>query len=494
MKNITDKAFHGLKWNYIGVFIRGLVQVVVGVVLARILGPKPFGQLAAVLIFIGLGNLFADFGFGAALIHASKLTDNDIRSAFTIQLIFGCILSIVMFFAAPFFAFFLKQEEIVIIIKVMSLLFIFQALGQTSRSLIRRDLEFKKLQIAQIAAYFISYVFIGIPLALLGYDVWSIVIAYMCQSLFFSAFSILQKPHPMRLMLKPDHHNLISYGSKIVLANTSSWALVEINNLFLSRSFGPIGLGLYNRIYFFLYNLTYNVTSSLQQVLFSVNSKIKDEKEKLKKAYIASLNVVALIFIPVFLVVAMISETVIVGLFGYKWIKSVPLITPISIALVFHALLTLAGPLIEGCGKTGKEISVQTRLIIVQIAALFICSHYTLELMAWVIAIIFFMRFLMLNRVVSEILNLSRTDFYLSLKGSILISIVIGFFVKTTDTLLILINLAPFNRLFLDLFIGFCLFLTLVYKFRHYVIISEIFGLVLTNKHKLPAFLTRYFN
>jgi O-antigen/teichoic acid export membrane protein len=203
---------------------------------------------------------------------------------------------------------------------------------------------------------------------------------------------------------------------------------------------------------------------------------------------------VALIFIPVFIIIGIIPETVIVGLFGYKWIESVPLVMPISLALVFHALLSLAGPLIEGCGKIEKEISTQSGLIFVQIGVLFICSYYSLESIAWIIAMIFFARFLMLNQVVSKILALSYADLFLSIKGAILVSVIAGFFVKVTDILMALINIAPFNRLLLDLFVGLCLFIIIVFKYRHYVVIKEISDLILSNKLKLPLFLVRCFN
>ena len=41
--------------------------LVIGIVLARLLGPKPFGVVAIASLIIGVANLIADFGFGAAL-------------------------------------------------------------------------------------------------------------------------------------------------------------------------------------------------------------------------------------------------------------------------------------------------------------------------------------------------------------------------------------------------------------------------------------------
>ena len=76
-----------LIWSYAGVVTRMISQFIIGIVLARLLGPEPFGLVAVAWLIIGICNLFADFGFGSALIQRKEIDARDIRYAFSIQML-----------------------------------------------------------------------------------------------------------------------------------------------------------------------------------------------------------------------------------------------------------------------------------------------------------------------------------------------------------------------------------------------------------------------
>src|SRR5438270_6644117 len=88
-EKLTSTALSALRWNYLGFVTRGISVFVIGTVLARLLGPKPFGQLAAATLALGLANYFADAGFSSALVQAPELTLRQIRFAFTFQVLIG---------------------------------------------------------------------------------------------------------------------------------------------------------------------------------------------------------------------------------------------------------------------------------------------------------------------------------------------------------------------------------------------------------------------
>jgi O-antigen/teichoic acid export membrane protein len=66
--NLADGSLTALKWNYASVGGKIVIQLVVGVVLARLLGPGPFGVYTAVLLVGGTGGLLVERGFDAALV------------------------------------------------------------------------------------------------------------------------------------------------------------------------------------------------------------------------------------------------------------------------------------------------------------------------------------------------------------------------------------------------------------------------------------------
>ena len=96
--SMSQRSFTALKWNYIGAFARSGSQFVIGIILARLLGPEPFGLVAVALLVISLGALIADFGLASALVQRKNVSREDIRFIFTIQLLVGAILTAGIFY------------------------------------------------------------------------------------------------------------------------------------------------------------------------------------------------------------------------------------------------------------------------------------------------------------------------------------------------------------------------------------------------------------
>src|ERR1035441_10688359 len=92
-EHLTSRAFSALRWGYAGFATRAIASFASGIVLARLLGPEPFGQIAAAMLIFGLANQIADGGFSSALVQSPELDEKDIRFAFTFQLAIGTALA-----------------------------------------------------------------------------------------------------------------------------------------------------------------------------------------------------------------------------------------------------------------------------------------------------------------------------------------------------------------------------------------------------------------
>lgn len=98
---LAGRSLGALKWNYLGTGIKVLSQLVIGIVLARLLGPEPFGLIALAWLMLGLGNLIADSGLGVALIQKQQISARDIRYVFTLQMLAGTALALLGFALSP---------------------------------------------------------------------------------------------------------------------------------------------------------------------------------------------------------------------------------------------------------------------------------------------------------------------------------------------------------------------------------------------------------
>ena len=432
-ESLASKSLNALKWNYIGRFISLSLQFSIGVVLARLLGPEPFGLVAIALFVQGLGNLFAEGGLGSALIQSQDIDEHDIRSVFTTQLLIGIITSAVIIGLAPLLASFFHEPNAAPVIMAMALSFTLQAFGQTANSLLRREFEFKKIQIISIVSYCIGYIGLGLPMAFMDYGVWSLVAAQLSQTTVNAITSYLYHRHKIFPLTNPKHCRFLRFGAAMTLNNMTSWGISGIDTAFIGHFFETTVLGFYNRAFNLLNMPMYAVTSSMQSVILSTAAKAQDDQSKLQNIYIASVSLMALLFLPVYSAISAVPELLLLGIYGDKWQLAVPLIMPLALAMAINAMLAMTGPLLTGIGKPQIELKVQLMTLVLSIPSLYIAAQTSILNLAWVVFASYVIRFLLFVLMTFKELKIKKIQLLDILVTPIIISIIsfeFSYFIK----------------------------------------------------------------
>ncbi len=121
-----------------------LVTFIVSIVLARILAPEDYGQIALITVFTTIMQVFADSGLGLALIQKKDADDLDFSSVFYFNFAVCLVLYAVMFVAAPFIANFYKDTTLTPIIRVISLTIVISGVKGIQQSYVSRNMLFKR--------------------------------------------------------------------------------------------------------------------------------------------------------------------------------------------------------------------------------------------------------------------------------------------------------------------------------------------------------------
>jgi O-antigen/teichoic acid export membrane protein len=155
--------------------VQAIFQLMIGLVLARLLGPATYGLMAIAWIVLGPAMIIADAGLGLALVQRQLLTSEAIRYCFCPQSMIGLVVAGILCAIAPFWAAFLAMPELENVLLALSSIVLVQAFGLTAVNLLRRCLDFRRLQLLQVAALLSSTLLVSLPLALAGMGVWSLV-------------------------------------------------------------------------------------------------------------------------------------------------------------------------------------------------------------------------------------------------------------------------------------------------------------------------------
>ena len=182
-QNITTKAVGSLKWSALTEIAARTAQPIIFVVLARLLAPTDFGVLATAMIVISFVQMFWDAGLSKALIQTKEVPENAAHVVFWTNLTLGIIIYTLLFAAAPYIAFFFKSPVTEPVLRVLGIQIIIASLASVQQALFVRDLDFRGLFWIKLLTVFIPALF-SIPLALLGYGIWSLVTGTLAGQFF----------------------------------------------------------------------------------------------------------------------------------------------------------------------------------------------------------------------------------------------------------------------------------------------------------------------
>jgi len=488
---LAERSFTALKWNYLGAAARVGSQLVIGVLLARLLGPEPFGLVAIAWFVIGLGNLISDLGFGSALVQREIVHVEDTRFVFTILVLVAMIMTITVVSTAGLVSEFFRRPDAIPVIQVLGLLFVVQAFGQVSASLLRRELNFKVVQIAQVSSYLIAYLGLGLPLALVGAGVWSLVSAAIGQAVLVSAMLFAARPHTVVPLLRPRGDGMLRFGSTVMGSNIANFTINNIDTAIIGRAFGAVDLGLYSRALQLVSTPMNAVLSNLSAVLFPAYSQAQTNASSLRKTYFASLTLVGLVCLPALAAIAVIPETVIVGLYGSNWNAAAPLLAPLSLGIAVTALLALSGPLLMGIGRPSVEFRAQAISAVITALALMLAANYSLVVLAWTLFSVFLIRFYLVTRNALQATKGRWLDVLRALLFPLVIASTTATAVKAVDLLASVSEIPPGLRLLLAACAGALSLMTSFIALRSWIISENVAWFVRGIEGRLPEFVKR---
>jgi O-antigen/teichoic acid export membrane protein len=408
---IPNQVMTSAKWGYAGGIMKIAIQLVAQAFLVRLLGPGEYGVFAIGLMVVSLSIFFADSGTGAALIQRQVLTEEAISFAFSIQVAIGCVVTLMVLLSSELIALFYNEPRAINVVRALSLVIFITATGSISSSLLKKKLDFKNLQIGQVGGFFIGYVLVGIPVALSGAGVWSLVVAWLVQSVFATGYWYLKVRHPLKLSFSaPEGKDLFGFAGGTIISNLSTWAGGNIDKIIVGRMMSSADLGLYSVPFTFLGTVATQVLGTLQPLLFSASSRINSDEKALQNAYLELLEGVALVLLPVFITIAVVPEVVLEGIYGPLWINAAGIMQAAAICMATYVLGAIGTPILWALAQVKSEAKLQLIAALLIVIVSVPLSRYSASAVGWGVAAVSLGRMLWVVNLVRCALNLNWKD------------------------------------------------------------------------------------
>lgn len=301
-----------------------LVTFVVSIVLARILAPEDYGQIALITVFMTILQVFVDSGLGTALIQKKDADDLDFSSVFYFNFVVCLILYAVMFITAPLIAGFYNDDSLTPIIRVISLTIVISGVKGIQQSYVSKNMLFKRFFFATLGGTIFS-AFLGVALAYAGFGVWAIVAQQLSNTTIDTLILWLTvKWRPKKVFSWERLKGLLSFGWKILASSLLDTVYNNIRSLIIGKFYSASDLAFYNKGKQFPNLIVININSSIDSVLLPSMSQEQDNRSRVKTMTRKAIRTSSYIMWPLMFGLAIVAEPLVSLILTDKWLPCVP--------------------------------------------------------------------------------------------------------------------------------------------------------------------------
>lgn len=305
------------------VFSQG-VNLIIQIVLARILLPEDFGNLAIIIALVNYISVFVQAGITTAVIQKKDLSQTDINTLFTICLSIATVCYVLLFVTAPYISNYYNNPDLTTPIRVTSGVLFLYSYNSIQMGILSRNMDFKVIFFRTAVSVIVSGV-IGIFLAYRGFGLWALIVQFVSNILLASLVMAIGNKTKIGFGFSvTSAKEIYSFSIKILGANIISGFSDLFRTMSIGKKYTVTDLAYYDRGYTYATVVLQVVNSSVQGVLLPVFSRKQDDVDRLKEMARRSIRVIVFVMTPVILGAAAISKPLILLLLTEKWLACVP--------------------------------------------------------------------------------------------------------------------------------------------------------------------------
>lgn len=351
-QDLTGATVRGVGWTAGAQLGRQLGQIVVTIVIARSLAPEAFGQIAQIMVFAGLAQVLADFGFGEALVQRRDLEDRHVNAVFWLQAGGGVVLAGLLAAAGPLIAGFYDDPDLVWLTAAIAPTFVFTSSGAVHAALLARSLQFRRLALVHMTGLVVSGV-VAIGAASFGLGVMSLVLQQLTMAAATSAgFWVRSRWRPHSGFDASAIRELLPYSKNLIGFAIINYSIRNVDNLLVGRLMGAPALGVYSRGYSILLLPSRRIAGVVGKVMFASLSRLQDDVARLRRNYLRAISMIALITFPVMAGLALVAEEFVLVVLGPQWRDAIGIIRIFAIVGITESIVVTVGWIYKASGRT----------------------------------------------------------------------------------------------------------------------------------------------
>jgi O-antigen/teichoic acid export membrane protein len=420
--SLSQTIRQGVKWTFLGNTGSHVLQFLFGVALARLLVPADFGALVTVGAFTGFVGMLAAGGLGQSLIRSKAVGADEFNAVFTLQLLMGLLIYAAFYVLAPLVGGYFDNPLYTDLLRVTAIAFVIRPFASVRFAWLNRGMLFSKRAVIEVSVGLITGV-ASVAMAWAGMGVWSLVFSGLVGA--FATNVLLSFIVPLKLQLRWHLETVRKhsrFGVQITLAELVNYIKEQAVYLMVSKSSGPVELGLLNRAESLARLPNRFITPAAGPVVFRAMSKVQDDLDQVRYMFYRTITLLSVYISPLLVGLLWLAEPLVRFLYGPKWMQAVVPVQIMAVAGFFLPIGRPASLVIQARNRIGRELVAQIGALVFGVIACLIALRWGLEGVAWSIVATHLLSVGWLYLVAQQLLRARLRDLLQALRPAILLN------------------------------------------------------------------------
>ncbi len=373
-EELGGRARSGLIWSLLNSAAARVLNVLAGLVIARVVAPAEFGTYAAAVLVMTIVLSMNEIGLSVAVIRWKGRVESITPTAVSGSLLSSGAWFALMFFGAPTIAALLGAPEATTAIQVLSVGVLLDGVSTIPNALLMRAFQQRRRAVAEIFGFLVGTP-IGIYLAA-DHGASGLAVGLLIANLVTTALILWLAPSwPRPGWDRETAIRLIRLGLPPAMTSVLLLAIINVDSVAVSRVLGVSALGFY-ALAFNVANWPWTLLSmSIRQVSLPAFSRLAEDRAGLEDAFSHSLALAAGVAVLGGLLLAALAEPLVGILYGDKWLPAVAALRWLALFGALRVVLELCYDLLIAAGRAGSLVRVQLVWIATLVVALPLGAH-----------------------------------------------------------------------------------------------------------------------